>query len=103
MTGHDVFLAHHEEFFAIDFHFRAAVLAEQNVVAGFDVERANIAVLKDLALADSDDFALDGFSVAESGITIPPGEVRSSSRRLDDDAIVKWTNFEFLSHSSNPD
>src|SRR5580698_153069 len=43
--GHDVFLAHHNQFVAVHLHFGPAVLAEQNLVADFDVQRANLAVL----------------------------------------------------------
>ena len=79
---HDVFLAHHEEIFAIDLHFGAAVLAEQDVVADLDVERTNFAVLEDLPLPTAMTLPLIGFSVAESGITIPPADIFSSSMRL---------------------
>src|SRR5271170_6120724 len=58
--GHDVFLAHYHEVLAFDLHFRAAVLAEQDLVADFYVERTHLPVLKNLALADRDDLALDG-------------------------------------------
>ena len=34
--GDEVFLAHHEQLFAVDLHFGAGVLAEQHFVAGLD-------------------------------------------------------------------
>jgi hypothetical protein len=34
--GHDVFLAHHEQFFAVDLDGLPGVLAEQNAVADLD-------------------------------------------------------------------
>src|SRR4030095_16642535 len=45
---HHVFLAHDEVFLAIDLHLGSAVLAEQDVIADLDVERADVAVLEDL-------------------------------------------------------
>ena len=45
--------------FAVDLHLGAAVLAEEDAVADLDVERADLAVLEDLAVADGDDLALD--------------------------------------------
>src|SRR4029450_1587767 len=56
--GHHVFFAQDEKLFTVDFHFCAAVLAEQDVVADLDVERTNFAVLEDLALAHRHDLAL---------------------------------------------
>src|SRR5579862_8056562 len=58
--GHDVFFTHDHEVFALDFDFSAAVLAEQDLVADFDVERTHLPVFQNLALADGDDLALDG-------------------------------------------
>src|SRR5215216_5864672 len=39
--GHDVFFAHHEKLVAIHLHFGAAVLAEQDVVTHFHVQRTH--------------------------------------------------------------
>src|SRR5688500_9734643 len=36
--AHDVFFAHHEQFFAFDFHGLAGVFAEKHAVADFDVD-----------------------------------------------------------------
>src|ERR1700679_3754508 len=58
--SHNVLLAHHNKFIAVHFHFGSAVLAEEDLVADLDVERANFAVLQNLALTDSHDFAEDG-------------------------------------------
>ena len=44
---------------AVDLDLGARVLAEQDAVAGLDVERADLAVLEDLAVADGDDLALE--------------------------------------------
>src|ERR1700756_2781419 len=56
--GHDVFLTHDHQFFAVDFHFGAAVLAEQDLVADLDVEGPDVAVLENFAFADRDDLSL---------------------------------------------
>src|SRR6478672_3582370 len=55
---HDVFFAHHEQFFAADLDALAGVFTEQDAIADLDVERAHLAVFKDLAVADCQDFAL---------------------------------------------
>jgi len=57
---HDVVFLHHEQFFTFNLDLGAGVLAEQDLVANFDVERANITVLEDLAVTCSNDFTLDG-------------------------------------------
>jgi hypothetical protein len=80
--GHDVFFTHDHQLVAIHLHFGTAVLAEQNLVADLDVERANFAVSKILPLPTATTFPKMGFSVAVSGITMPPGDLRSSSSRF---------------------
>src|SRR5712692_3073436 len=57
-NGEDVFLAHDQIFLVFDLHFGAGVLAEQDLVAGLDVERDLLAVVTDLAVAGGDDLAL---------------------------------------------
>src|SRR3990170_1425234 len=66
--AHDVFFAHHEQFFVVDLHLGAGIFAEENLVADLDVERAHLAVFQDLAVADGhyltlDRLLLDGFGV----------------------------------------
>ena len=58
--GHDVVFAHHQQFFAVYFDGGAGVFAEEDAVAGFDVQRADAAVVFDFAVAGGDDFALVG-------------------------------------------
>src|ERR1700760_1351474 len=58
-NGHDVFFAHDHQLVAIHLHFGTAVLTEQNLVADFDVERANLAILQNLALTDGHYLAED--------------------------------------------
>src|SRR6202000_1531045 len=50
--GHNVFLSHHNKVFPVDLDLGSAVLAEQDLVADLDVERANIAALENLAFTD---------------------------------------------------
>src|SRR3981081_470660 len=59
--GHNVFLSHHNQFFAFNANFGAAVLAEEDLVADLDVERTDLAVFENLAFADRYDFSLNGF------------------------------------------
>src|SRR5260221_3134366 len=59
--GHDVFFAHHEDLVAFDANRGAGVLAEQDLVADFDVDGDKLAVLVLLAGAHGQDFALVGF------------------------------------------
>ena len=83
MTRHDVFFAHHEQFFAVDLDGLAGVLAEQDAVADFDVERTNLAVFETLAFADGYDFALIGlFGCGVRESRCRTAVLRSSSRRL---------------------
>src|SRR5689334_19662059 len=55
--AHDVLFADHEQFFTFDFDGLSRVLAEEDLVAALDVERADLAIVENLALADFDDFA----------------------------------------------
>ena len=56
-NAEDVGLLHDQEVLAIDLHFAAGPLAEQDAVAGLDVHRMELAVLVAGAGADGDDFA----------------------------------------------
>src|SRR5687767_6569855 len=90
--GHDVFLAHHEEVFAVDLDFGSAVLAEQDLVADLDVERTDLAVFQDLALADRDDLAADGLLGSGVGNDDPAGGFALFVFALDDHTIMKRTD-----------
>ena len=57
-NAEDLFLAHDQVFLAVDLDLLAGVLAEEDRVAFLDVERRDLAVLLDLALADRDHLAL---------------------------------------------
>src|SRR5712664_2351619 len=51
----DVFLAHHEVFLPVDLDLGPGVLREQHAVPRLDVQRTDLPVLQDLAVAHGDD------------------------------------------------
>src|SRR6266850_2186284 len=63
----DVFLAHHEVLLPVDLDLGSGVLREEHAVTRLDVQRADLAVLEDLAVSDSDHFALDGLFLCGVG------------------------------------
>src|ERR1700732_27657 len=56
--AHDVGLLHDQEFLAVDLHFRARPLAEQDALAGLNLGRRDLAILVAAAGANSHDLAL---------------------------------------------
>src|SRR6185312_3041537 len=56
--GHDILFAHHEQLLAVDVDFRAAVFAEENLVADLDVERTDFAVFENLAVTERDNLSM---------------------------------------------
>ena len=66
----------------VDLDLGAGVLADEDPVALLDVQRKLLAVVVDLALADGDDLGLLGFSLAVSGMMIPPFFVSVVSTRF---------------------
>lgn len=79
---HDVFFAHDQQLIAVNFDGLAGVLAEQDAVAHFDIQRTDFAVVENLAIAYGKDFALIRFSAAASGMMRPDAVLVSWSRRL---------------------
>src|SRR3970040_1411501 len=88
----DVLLAEDQVLLVVQRHFGSRVLAEQDLVAGLDVEGDLLAVLVDLAVADGDHLALLGLFL---------GAVRNDDAALpgfllflplDEDAVVQRTN-----------
>ena len=59
-NAHDVFFAHHEEFFTVYLDGLTGVLAEQNTVTDLHVHREELAGFVALAGTHSEDFALIG-------------------------------------------
>src|SRR5581483_11397796 len=90
--GHNVFLSHDDQLLAVDPDFRAAVLAEEDLVADLDVERTDLAVFENLAFADRYDLSLHG--LFGRGIGNHDAARRGSLlfQALHDDAVMKRTN-----------
>ena len=70
--AHDVGFLHDQEVLTIDLDLGARPLAEQDAVALLDVEGDELAGIVPRAGADGDDLALRGFSLAVSGMMMPP-------------------------------
>src|SRR5215469_3515123 len=77
----DFVFLYDDELFAINLDLGAGVLAEQDAVAFFHRQREGLAFVVGPALADGNDFALLGLSLAESGMMMPPRVVVASSTR----------------------
>src|ERR1044071_1674003 len=85
----DVVLAQTQVLFAVDFHFRARVLAEEHGVAGFHVELSDLAVLEDLAVADGNDLALNRLFLGGVGDDDPTLAFLFFLDPLDDHAVLQ--------------
>src|SRR5581483_11032338 len=90
--AHDVVFAHHEVLGAFDFHRLAGEFAEQDAVADLDVERADIAVLENAAIADGDDLALVGLLGGVVGNDDAAGGLMLLVEALHHDAVVQRTD-----------
>ncbi len=88
--GHDVFFAHDQQFLAIDLDGLARVLAEQNAVADLDFQCAQLAVVLDLAGADSQDLALVWLFSRGIRDDQTRGGLGFLVETLHDYAIVQW-------------
>src|SRR6202521_6244079 len=89
------FLAHDDEVLTIDFDLGSGILAEQNAVAFFYIERANLAFFADLAFAGGDDFSLLRFVFRGVGDNDPaPGGVGFFDP-TDQDAVIPRGKFRF--------
>jgi hypothetical protein len=96
--AHDVFLAHHQQLVALHLDGLPGILAEENAVADFDVERNEFAVVIFLALPTATISPWSGFSAAVSGMKMPPADLRSSSTRL---TITRSCNGRIFMQSSH--
>src|SRR3954468_6510227 len=88
----DVFLAHHEVFLPVDLDLGPGVLGEQHAVARLDVQRADLAVLEDLPVADGDDLAFDGLLLGGVGDDDAALGLLLLLHALDDHAILQRPN-----------
>jgi hypothetical protein len=78
-ASEDVRLAQDEQLLAVDLDLGPAVLAVEDLVALLDVERNPLAVVVELAVADSNDLALLWLLLRGVGRTRPLAVVSSSS------------------------
>src|SRR6476469_2502964 len=88
----NLFLADDEVVVAVDLDFLPGVLAEEDDVVGLDVERRDLAVLLNAALADSDDFALHGLFLGGVRDDDPADLLFAFVDAFDDDSIVQWSD-----------
>src|SRR5579862_1840782 len=89
--GHDVFLAHDHQLFAVDPDLCSAVLAEQDLVADLDVERTDLTVFENLAFADRYDLSLHGLFGRGIGNNDAARRGTLLLQALHDDAVMKRT------------
>src|SRR6267378_7065414 len=85
----DVFLAHHQDLLAFHLDLGAGVLREEDAVADLDVERADLAVLEDLAVADGEHLTLDRLLLRRVGDDDSALGLLLLGHTLDDDAILQ--------------
>src|SRR5215813_7643792 len=90
--GHHVFFTHDHELFTVHLHFGAAVLAEQDLVADLEVERANFAVLQNLALAVGDHLPEDRLLSRGIRDHDATGGLTLFFFAFDDHAVMKGSN-----------
>src|SRR5450755_3204697 len=95
--GEEVFLAHHQQFVAVDLDGLAAVLAEQNPVAGLDIHRDDVATLAALARSYRQDFTLIGLFRDVVGNDDSGSGLGFLLHALDDHAIGEGTKFHGIS------
>src|SRR5256885_3512585 len=89
--GHDVFFAHDHQFFAFYANLGSAVFAEEDLVADFDVEGTDLAVLENLAFADRYDLSLHWFFGRGIGNDDAARRGAFLLQALHDDAVMKRT------------
>src|SRR5690349_13778560 len=90
--AHDVVFAHDQILGAFDLDGLSRELAEQDSVPDLDVERADIAVLENAAIADGDDLALVGLLGGVVGNDDAAGGLVLLVEALHHDAVVQRTD-----------
>src|SRR6266436_1680689 len=90
--GHNVFFTHDHQIFAVDLHFCAAVLAEQNFVADFHIESTDLAVFENFAFADRNDLSLHRLFGRGIGNQNAARRGTLLFQTFHDDAVMKRTN-----------
>src|SRR6478752_1328532 len=91
--AHDVALLHDQEIDDIDLDLGAGPLTEQHAVADLDVDRDELAGFVAAARPDGRDFALRRLFLGRVGNDDAAGSLFLGIDALDDDAIVKRTEF----------
>src|SRR3954447_319409 len=86
----DVAFLHDDEVFAVDLDLGARPFAEQDLVAGLDVERRNLALVILGAAADGDDFAFLRLFLGGVGNDDPARGLFIGLDSADEDTVVKW-------------
>src|SRR5207253_6808933 len=94
----DVAFLHDDEVFTVDLHFGARPFAEQDLVAGLDVERRDRAVVGASAAADGDDFAFLRLFLSRVGNDDPAGGLCFGLDAADEDSVMKRPE----THGFNP-
>src|SRR5690349_14872331 len=85
----DVAFLHDDEVLTVDLHLGAGPLAEQDLVAGLDVERRDLALVVLGAAADGDDFAFLRLFLGGVGNDDPAGGLLVGLDSADEDAVMK--------------
>src|SRR5512133_4132890 len=99
----DVLLAHDEVLLAVDLALGAAVLREEDAVAGLHVERPDLAVLQHLAVADGDHLALDRLLLRRVGDDDAALRLLLLLHALHDDAVLQRTDLRHGCLRCDPD
>src|SRR3954453_3947403 len=87
----DVAFLHDNEVLTVDLHFGAGPFAEQDLVAGLDVQRRDLALFRLGASADGDDFAFLRLFLDRVGNDYSPGGFVRRLDPTDQHAIMQWT------------
>src|SRR3990170_1083993 len=85
----DVAFLHDDEVFAIDLDLGARPFAEQDAVAGLDVQGRDLAVVVADTRADGDDFAFLRLFLGSVGNDDPAGGLFLCLDPTDEDAVMK--------------
>ncbi len=88
MIAHDVGFLHDQKVFAVDLDLGARPFAEQDAVAGLDVERDELAGLVTGARSDGDDFAFLGLLLGGVGNDDAAGGLLFELDPANDHAVV---------------
>src|SRR5258706_15802224 len=87
--GQHFVFAHDEVFLAVELDLLTGILAEEDFVAGLDVQRDAFAVVFGLAVAGRDDFTLLGFFFGRVGNDDPADLLFAFFEALDNEAVVQ--------------